>query len=78
MKKVEYKPGPDQVGAVRIAILDDDELAYYKKDKDFQKFKKANRLAIWSRNELWAWEWDSDLIDMFGKSSPFPDFWGVG
>ncbi len=64
MKEGSYPPGPQHYGAIRIAHLDDDELEYYKHDESFQRFIKANRLAIYG-NELWAWEEDQYVVKKY-------------
>ena len=67
-KQKQYPPSPAEIGSVRIAMLDDDDIEIYKKDPTFQKFKQQNKLAIYGGNELWAFESDMNIIKKYGDS----------
>jgi len=42
-----------EYGTERIAVLDDDDLDFYKSNKSFQKHLKANRVGL-EGYELWV------------------------
>lgn len=60
--KESIAPGSDDVGSIRIAILDDED----KKDVELQKHIKSKRLGL-EGNELWATEGDMEMVSQFGN-----------
>jgi len=51
------KPSPSDVGAIRIAIMDDDDMRTYKTEPLIKKLRKENRISVWG-GELWVYEGD--------------------
>lgn len=66
MKKYSCEAPYGQNSSIRIAILANDDLEFYKNNKLFQKHLKQNRIGI-SGNELWAWDYDTYIRKLYGN-----------